>query len=295
MSFDKRPFQPQGCPYDRRSVGAVFGEGSVTAAALHCYDLFLIFKQFRENNQCKELIEFLVTNYPNNVKNKTFNFVNTGHLFHSLYAYIPTITNVEKERKQIRLSEECIHKLFKNTINDFRLYTELFELIIQQQKSKNKSTEECPCQLLLKRREEIKLYVDKINEKFDTKPPKLKKEHIDNIMYKYSLNWKNLLLKRKITSVNIVSNRDNNQIKSIDDGVGEGKIISKKRKIKRRNILTDDLIYLKNINDNKLSNMSGMSIKMCNHTFVIMEKQMRAGDEAVSFIKYCKHCNQLSS
>ncbi|AIE47811.1 lef5 [Peridroma alphabaculovirus] len=158
-----------------------------------CYELFLIFQQFRQKNAHKELIEFLVNNYAANVKNKTFNFVNTQHLFHSLYAYIPAVTNVERERKQIRLSEDCVHKLFVNTINDFKLYAEIFEYIRRE-----RLPETCPCQLLQRRLNQIKEYVGTIkSKKFDSKPPKLKKEPIDNILFKYSINWKNLLLKKK--------------------------------------------------------------------------------------------------
>ncbi|AAZ67457.1 late expression factor 5 (lef5) [Trichoplusia ni single nucleopolyhedrovirus] len=248
----------------------------------NCYELFLIFKEFRNNNQHKELIQFLIDNYPTNVKNKTFNFVNTEHLFHSLYAYIPAITNVEKERKQIRLSEECIHKLFVNTINDFKLYSELFDMIIGQ-----KMKETCPCQLLLQRREEIKVYVNTIRDKkFDTKPPKLKKEYIDNIMYKYSLNWKNLLLKKKLSET---SDGRGNIV-----GIGKSKNAKKKLKHKKRTILTDDLIYLKNItHSQRLPAINGMSLKVCKHSFITVEKQMRAGDEAVSFIKYCQYCSKI--
>ncbi|ACO53536.1 lef5 [Euproctis pseudoconspersa nucleopolyhedrovirus] len=243
------------------------------AVALHNYNLFLLFKEFRKKKHYDGLIDFLVKNYPNNVKNKTFNFANTNHLFHSLYAYVPAITNVEKERKQIRLSKECIQKLFVNTINDFRLYTELFDVIRD-----NGMKEECPCQLLLQRREEIKLYVDMINQKkFDNKPPKLKKENIDNIMYKYSLNWKNLLLKRKTVETNI---NNKNSMK-------------KKRKINKKNILTDEYIYLDNIDcTEKLDDINGMHLNVCQHKWRVLEKQLRAGDEAVSFIKYCDLCSQ---
>ncbi|ABI35761.1 late expression factor 5 [Ectropis obliqua nucleopolyhedrovirus] len=238
----------------------------------HCYDLFLIFKEFREQKQYKELITFLVTHYPANVKNKTFNFVNSNHLFHSLYAYIPAVTNVEKERKQIRLSEECIYKLFINTINDFKLYSELFDMI-----RNNKMEEECPCQLLLQRKNEIKAYVNTINEKkFDNKPPKLKKETIDNIMYKYSLNWKNILLKRKTFETKCQH-------------------VKKKRKIKKRTILTDDYIYKGNLNNfDKLNAINGMTLNICQHEYITVEQQLRAGDEAVSFIKYCRRCAQMA-
>ncbi|QEI03617.1 LEF-5 [Rachiplusia nu nucleopolyhedrovirus] len=258
----------------------------------NCYDLFCIFKSFRENKQYSELIRFLIDNYPSNVKNKTFNFVNTGHLFHSLYAYIPAATNVEKERKQIRLSEECIGKLFVNTINDFKLYAELFNMIITQ-----KSKKSCPCELLLQRKQEIKDYVDSIKaKKFDTKPPKLKKESIDNIMYKYSLNWKNLMLKKKLSEAahdcsgkSIMMNTTNENV--IGKVKGHGK---KKLKIKKRTILTDEIIYLENISTKyKLPNINGLSLNSCTHEFITIEKQLRAGDEAVSFIKYCRYCNKI--
>ncbi|QAT90349.1 LEF-5 [Spodoptera exempta nucleopolyhedrovirus] len=238
-----------------------------------CYDLFLIFKDFRNRKAYKELIDFLVSNYASNVKNKTFNFVHTGHLFHSLYAYIPAVSNVERERKQIRLSEECVHKLFVNTINDFKLYQEIFEYI-----KRDNLPEKCPCQLLIRRLDQIKNYVNGIkNKKFDSKPPKLKKELIDNILFKYSINWKNLLLKKKVSEAN---NRN----------------CRKKRTITKRNILTDDIIYLDKIkHTNGLSNINGMSLKSCAHKFITIEKQMRAGDEAVSFIKCCQKCNRFKT
>lgn len=198
--------------------------------------------------------------------------MNTNHLFHSLYAYIPAVTNVEKERKQIRLSEECIEKLFNSTINDFKLYTELFDMI-----RVNRLPQECPCQLLMQRREEIKTHVNLIHEKkFDNKPPKLKKENIDNIMYKYSLNWKSVLLKRKTNEPMTYKN------------------LKKKRKSKKKTILTDDFLYFNKRNKlDKLSTMNGMSLlSTCQHEWVTLEKQLRAGDEAVSFMRYCKKCAQ---
>lgn len=212
-----------------------------------------------------------MTNYTNNVKNKTFNFVHTGHLFHSLYAYIPTVSNVERERKQIRLSEDCVHKLFINTINDFKLYSEIFEYMRRE-----KLPEKCPCELLMRRLNQIKDYVGIIKgKKFDSKPPKLKKEPLDNILFKYSINWKNLLLKKKVAEAN-------------------SKSVRKKRKIKKRNILTDDLVYLRKIEYTMgLPSVNGMSLKACTHEFVTIERQMRAGDEAVSFIKYCRKCNRV--
>jgi Baculoviridae late expression factor 5/Baculoviridae late expression factor 5 C-terminal domain len=228
------------------------------------YRLYLIFKEFRETEAYDNLILFLIENFPENVKNKTFNFMNTQHLFHSLYAYIPAITNAYRERKQIRLSPECIHKLFLNTINDFKLYGELFQLI-----QSDNLDEICPCELLFRRRDQIKEYVQVINEKkFDKKPPKLKKESIDNIMYKYSLNWKNIMLKKKISS-------------------------KKKRKMKKRNILNDDIIYF-NIDNtiNKLPALNGLSLIACVHQIVTVERQLRAGDETVSFLKICQRCNK---
>jgi hypothetical protein len=252
-------------------------DGGIIAndAEWHCYELFLKFKQFRECGDYAKLIDFLIKTFPDNVKNKTFNFINTQHLFHSLYAYIPSIANSqEKERKQIRLSEECLKKLFVSTINDFKLYDELYSLI-----RSNELKERCPCELLLQRRNEIKEYADNINNKtFDTKPPKLKKELIDNIMYKFSIKWKNVMLKKKTLEIN--------------SGKNDKK---KKRKIKKRTILTDDIIYLKlDSNIKKLYSVNGMSLSMCKHEFVTMEKQMRSSDEIVSFIKYCKFCNQIA-
>nr|ANS70987.1 late expression factor 5 [Lymantria dispar multiple nucleopolyhedrovirus] len=259
VAAHERPFAPQHDP--QRSW--------------HCRDLFLKFRAFRESGDYKELINFLTLHYPAHVKNKTFNFFNTQHLFHSLYAYIPAATSVGKERKQIRLSEECIHKLFTNTKNDFNLYVELYEML-EKDYCDDPSQQECPCQLLLQRRDEINSYVNSINQKtFDSKPPKLKKELIDNVMYKYSLNWKALMLKRK---------------------TNETSSTKKKRKVKKRTILTDERICLKVDNfapTQRLQDINGMTLNACRHEFVVTEKQTRAGDEAVSFIHFCRLCGQL--
>lgn len=203
--------------------------------------------------------------------------MNTGHLFHSLYAYIPTATNVEKERKQIRLSEECIRKLFVATINDFKLYAELFHLIKTQ-----KTKKICPCQLLLQRKNEISTHADTIgNKTFDSKPPKLKKEAIDNIMYKYSLNWRSVILKKKLADAKHKRKKNQSETKKI---------------VKKRTVLTDELIYLENSNTkHKLYNINGLSLTACKHSFITVERQLRAGDEAVSFIKYCQYCNKLQN
>nr|QNN89536.1 LEF-5 [Pieris brassicae granulovirus] len=91
MSFDQRPVVVQNGP-----------------TTLH---LFKVFSKFRQENNYDGLVEYLITNYPQNVKNRTFNFNNTGHVFHMLYAYVPSPSN--KERKQIRL--DCIEKLLQNT------------------------------------------------------------------------------------------------------------------------------------------------------------------------------------
>nr|AJP07239.1 late expression factor 5 [Helicoverpa armigera nucleopolyhedrovirus] len=279
--------------------------------AMHCYQLYVIFSEFREKNQHKQLIDFLVEHYPSNVKNKTFNFQNTGHLFHSLYAYVPSVTNAERERKQIRLSTECIHKLFVNTINDFKMYGEIFDLIHTTPEYKIKYV--CPCQIMLDKRDAIQSYVDKIKtKKFDSKPPKLKKEPIDNIMYKYSLNWKNLLMKKKYHNNSNTLHSNNNIATSSNSNVTctqtssskttdvyyHNSIYKKKRRLKKRNILTDELILFKSINSSlkyKLYSINGMSLRACQHSFVTVEKQTRAGDEIVSFIKYCQICKIIAT
>ncbi|AGE89939.1 LEF-5 [Spodoptera littoralis nucleopolyhedrovirus] len=261
---------------------------------LHCcYELYKVFKQFRENNQCRELILYLTKNYPNNVKNKTFNFINTGHLFHSLYAYIPALTGAERERKQIRLSVECIRKLFESTINPFKLYGELFQVI--KSSSATESSETCPCELLISRRESIKDYVRMIKEKkFDTKPPKLKKDNIDNIMYKYSINWKAILLKKKIAN-DVKSSVCGGGVKQADPATSLNSV-KKKRKIKQRKIMTDEFIKF-DYNERRLFPIAGWTLRApCeNHEYVVDEKQLRAGDEAVSFIRRCIKCGTISS
>ncbi|AVA31143.1 lef5 [Oxyplax ochracea nucleopolyhedrovirus] len=263
MAFNKRSIQAQTNPL---VVKQNHDNKKWTSRAL-----FNLFKEFRLQKNYSQLIEFLMEHFSNNVKNKTFNFISTGHLFHSLYAYIPSVSNLVKERKQIRLQTECIAKLFNNTINDFKLYAELFDFIEQ-----NKCDYCCPCQLLQKSLLNTKNYVDILNcKQFDIKPPKFKKEPFDNILYKYSLNYKNLLLKKKDRR------RNNNEIV--------------RKKIKHKQILNNTVIYLhkKDKRIDVLPDLNGLSLKSCNHIFAIIESQTRAGDEIVSFINYCTICGAL--
>ncbi|ABE68483.1 late expression factor-5 [Plutella xylostella multiple nucleopolyhedrovirus] len=260
MSFDDGVVKAQTDPF-------ALNRGGHNVQKWTSYALFKLFKEFRINKNYSKLIDFLTENFPNNVKNKTFNFSSTGHLFHSLHAYVPSVSDLVKERKQIRLQTEYLAKLFNNTINDFKLYTELYEFI--------ERTEGvdccCPCQLLHKSLLNTKNYVENLNCKlFDIKPPKFKKEPFDNILYKYSLNYKSLLLKKKEKHTSTGCTR--------------------KKKIKHRQILNDKVIYLQNSNKNKLFELSGLSLKSCRHDFVTVESQTRAGDEIASFIRYCRLC-----
>jgi hypothetical protein len=263
-----------------------------------CYTLFKVFEKYRLNCDYEKLIEFLVKNFPNNVKNKTFNFTATGHLFHSLYAYVPSVSELIKERKQIRLQADCIGKLFNNTINDFKLYTEMFDFIEtlknndddDDNNENNGQIYQCPCQLLNKRLTETKDHINTLNcKKFDSKPPKLKKEAIDNILYKYSLNWKGLLLKKKEKHTGNVKTK-------------AAAATVRKKKTKKKHMLTDKIIYFQNTpndqiyninnnNNNKLYTLNGLTLKSCQHNFISVERQTKAGDEIVSFVHYCKLCH----
>ncbi|AAP85710.1 lef-5 [Adoxophyes orana granulovirus] len=225
------------------------------------FHLFYLFKEFRNNNDHKGLVDYLICNYPQYVKNRTFNFHNSGHTFHVLYAYIPTPSN--KERKQIRL--DCMEQLLVNTRNDFKLYEDVIELM-----QTNSLRESCPCEVIFARLQENIVYNESLkNKNFDTKPCKLKKEPIDAILFKYSINWKKSLNKRKINK-----NKETKKIKCIKSsgefviGVDVNKLVLP--------------TYLCNVN--------GITLKQCEHSYVVQEKQLRSGDEAVTFLKYCKKC-----
>ncbi|ANF29695.1 lef5 [Catopsilia pomona nucleopolyhedrovirus] len=323
MPLDERVVKTQTDPFGRGS-GKLRHDANTKKWTSRA--LFKLFKEYRSNKNYAKLIEFLTENFPGNVKNKTFNFSSTGHLFHSLYAYVPSVSELVKERKQIRLQTECITKLFNNTINDFKLYTELYNFIDQQQQQQqlnggNAGNEHdycCPCQLLQKSLANTKKYVESLNRKqFDIKPPKFKKELFDNILYKYSLNYKNLLLKKKEKhNTNLCNNNINSSGGGGTNNDGNSNnnkngICKRKKKIKQRQILDNKIIYLHNNNNScnisnsngygdnftdniKLANMSGLSIKSCKHKFVTVESQTRAGDEIVSFIRYCKLCQMRS-
>jgi hypothetical protein len=230
-----------------------------------------VFAEFRAKNNYADLIKFLVKNFAAHVKNKTFNFAGTGHLFHSLYAYVPNVSDLVKERKQIRLQIDCVTRLFSNTTNDFKMYVELFDYIDAHDRASD-----CPCLLLHRSMQNAKGYVENLNcKRFDIKPPKFKKETFDSILCKYSLNYKSLLLKKK-------------EKRTVSC------VVRRQKKIKHRQLLNDKIIYLHNDKGfNKctvLRALSGLSVKPCQHKFATIERQTRAGDEMVSFIQYCELC-----
>nr|QKV50228.1 ORF67 protein [Plutella xylostella granulovirus] len=221
--------------------------------------MFDIFTEFRQTRNYTGLIQYLITNYPKNVKNRTFNFTNAGHTFHLLYAYIPSVSS--KERKQIRL--DCIAKLIQNTSNDHKLYVEIFELMGHKNK--------CPCEMISARLKEHINYTDNLLHKnFDIKPVKLKKEPIDNILFKYSINWKHSLRKRKVKS-------------------NESAVVKKKSVSRDINKLIIHEV-IDGLAPTSLLSLNGATVDPCKHRFVTIEKQCRAGDEIVSFIRYCELC-----
>lgn len=173
-----------------------------------------------------------------------------------LYAYVPSPSS--KERKQIRL--DCIEKLLENTKNDFKLYEDLMDL----------SDGRCPCELISKRLNDIVVYNENLrNKNFDMKPNKFKKEPIDAILFKYSINWKKSLNK-----------------KSVNVGAG-------KKSVPRVEQINNDIVKVdaeRILPTTTLSTLCGYTVNRCQHVYVMETRQLRAGDEAVSFVKYCKIC-----
>nr|AIU36734.1 ORF87 lef-5 [Cydia pomonella granulovirus]AIU37013.1 ORF87 lef-5 [Cydia pomonella granulovirus]AIU37155.1 ORF87 lef-5 [Cydia pomonella granulovirus]AIU37294.1 ORF87 lef-5 [Cydia pomonella granulovirus]QGY99317.1 LEF-5 [Cydia pomonella granulovirus] len=220
--------------------------------------LFGVFSKFRRDNDYEGLVDYLITNYPQNVKNRTFNFHNTGHIFHMLYAYVPSPSN--KQRKQIRL--DCMENLLRTTKNDFCLYEDLMGLIDDEYK--------CPCELISARLNDNIVYNESLkNKNFDIKPCKLKKEPIDAILFKYSINWKNSLNKKRV--------------------------LAGKRKSGERRVVAEEETAIvvavdKIVTPSSLKSINGYTIEACVHDYVVEERQLRAGDEAVSFVRYCVKC-----
>nr|UYX49708.1 LEF-5 [Darna trima granulovirus] len=235
--------------------------------------LFELFSKFRINNDYDGLVRYLTTNYPQNVKNRTFNFNNTGHIFHMMYAYVPSPSS--KERKQIRL--DCIEKLFDNTKNDFKLYEDLINLMINNSEY---DKYQCPCEMITARLQDNIAYNESLkNKNFDTKPTKLKKEPIDAILFKYSINWKNSLKKKKVNGA------------ANDDSVINRKKIETPKSLNNVIAVDRDLIT----SSSTLSTLAGFTIQQCQHRCVTEERQLRAGDEAVSFVTYCTLCKCVLS
>ncbi|AEB00360.1 lef-5 [Clostera anachoreta granulovirus] len=240
MSLDQRPI--------------VVKDGPTT---LHQFN---VFKEFRRLSDYDGLVQYLITNYPKNVKNRTFNFNNSGHTFHMLYAYVPSPSN--KERKQIRL--DCIEKLLKTTTNDFRLYEDLMSLIDIT------DTHKCPCELIASRMNDNIVFNESLkNKNFDTKPCKLKKEPIDAILFKYSINWRTNLNKKRTS--NKVGNKGKDSAPVVDNDV---------------------IIPNPYMSQTTLVGLCGATVSLCDHVFSFEERQLRSGDETVSFVKSCILCGQ---
>lgn len=230
-------------------------------------DVFNVFAQFRRDKDYNGLIQYLITTYPKNVKNRTFNFAGGGHVFHTLYAYVPLVST--KERKQIRL--DFIDKLMIKTRNDFKLYEDVIKLM------GNNDLNTCPCELINARLQDNIAYNTNLqNKHFDAKPAKLKKEPIDALLSKNSINWKQSLKKKKINLVNKIKATDTNKI--TQDTLEQSSVVT----------LTLEGVLLQPSSPHKIN---GYTIEQCKHEFVVMEKQLRAGDEAVSFVKICVRCN----
>jgi Baculoviridae late expression factor 5/Baculoviridae late expression factor 5 C-terminal domain len=247
MSFDERPGITQNEP-------------------IHYRQLFDTFTEFRINQDYKGLIEYLIKNYPNNVKNRTFNFFYSGHTFHLLYAYIPSVSN--KERKQIRL--DCIEKLIQNTTNDHKLYMDLFKLM-------GSDENKCPCELISARLTQHIEYVQSLQTKnFDTKPIKLKKEPIDAILFKYSINWKHSLRKKKFVSNSV--KRATKEKPSVAVASPPTVLSSAYNKS----------LWNKN---SALQTLNGATVLECQHQYKCHTNQLRSGDEIVSFVYVCQLCN----
>ncbi|QBQ01629.1 lef-5 [Hyphantria cunea granulovirus] len=248
MSFDERPRVAQNEP-------------------LHYRQLFETFTTFRINQDYNGLIEYLIKNYPANVKNRTFNFVNSGHTFHLLYAYIPSVSN--KERKQIRL--DCVEKLIQNTTNDHKLYIDLFKLM-------GDNANMCPCELISARLNQHIEYVQSLqNKNFDTKPIKLKKEPIDAVLFKYSINWKHSLRKKKFTSTAVKKTTKNKSMPDVPTPHNATKVGSEE----------EDGVWHKSA----LENLNGATVLECQHRYECHANQLRSGDEIVSFVYVCQLCN----
>ncbi|AER41508.1 late expression factor 5 [Epinotia aporema granulovirus] len=227
---------------------------------IHLNEIYNIFKDFRSREDNEGLIDYLVTHYPKNVKNRTFNFNSTSHVFHMLYAYVPSLST--KERKQIRL--DGIGDILLKTNNDFKMYGDIIDQLMDSEMRKVV----CPCELIAARLKDNIDYNKSLESKnFDTKPIKFKKEPIDNILYKYSINWKVSLNKKKCIVKKLRKSAD---------------------KCAENNI---PLIAPTRCAPSTLSHINGYTIKHCLHKFVVEEKQIRAGDEIVSFVKTCILCN----
>lgn len=227
--------------------------------------VFEVFAEFRRNKDYTGLVDYLLTHYTANVKNRTFNFGNGGHTFHMLYAYVPSVSS--KERKQIRL--DSIEKLIKSTTNDFNMYVEVRNLMTREQ-----LTNTCPCELIQQRLEQNIFYSESLKQKtFDLKPVKLKKEPIDAVLYKYSVNWKQSLKKK------------------YGSAVSTGRAVVKRPSVLRRCSNNVSRLRLQDTAPSSLHTITGYTVKsVCVHDYATFEKQLRAGDEAVSFVTVCKLC-----
>ncbi|AKR17515.1 LEF-5 [Mocis latipes granulovirus] len=228
-------------------------------------DVFNVFAQFRKDKNYNGLIQYLISTYPKNVKNRTFNFAGGGHIFHTLYAYVPLVST--KERKQIRL--DFIDKLMIKTQNDFKLYEDVIKLM------GDNDLDTCPCELISARLQDNIVYTNNLqNKHFDAKPVKLKKEPIDALLSKNSINWKQSLKKKKINLIN-----------------KSKVVVAAEKKLPDTTCNVPLTLEGVQLEPSCLHQINGYTVDSCKHQFVVMEKQLRAGDEAVSFLRVCVLCN----
>lgn len=180
-----------------------------------------------------------------------------------LYAFVPSLSN--KERKQIRL--DCIEKLMKSTSNDFKMYKDILKLM-----ETSASNYVCPCEVIRQRLNENIVYNESLLTKnFDSKPVKLKKEPIDAILFKYSINWKQSLKKKTSVYKRSVDPVSTNTDSKCSDAF-------------------DFEAFAGGLTPSCLRSINGATVTACEHVFAVQEHQLRAGDEAVSFIKLCIVC-----
>lgn len=223
-----------------------------------------MFKKLRAN--VPELIAFLQEFNPK--AKKTLNISNSGHIFHSLYAYIPDFG--KKERKVLPLHAERLEKILKANKLSYQYYDK-----IRSQYGYNLI---CPCEKLAEQLQIVQFDNDAYNQKEFNEPivKTPRNMEIQLTMDQFNLTFRNKL---KITRQKTRTRKKNTtqKLKPLD--------------IDPRNVMKTTLLHGYSTLNKLCTKHVYSNSSDSKYCFL---KQTRAGDEGPTVFKTCLNCFKMN-